>query len=161
MHASKCGIQVFSLIVVAVQVELSGTNYTGNNTVLLLDDIEENTNPLICRTDLIPCCRYPKQGDWFYPNGTRVQNKGDGYGFYRTRDDNMQVFLQRRSGTQSPMGSYCCQIPTAASHPHNKTFCVFLSKFNYYRPMLNVTVPFECFQHDKLKTYYSDQLVNF
>ena len=127
-------------IVVAVQVELSGTNYTGNNTVLLLDDTEENTNPLICRTDLIPCCRNPGQGDWFYPNGTRVQNEGGGYGFYRTRDDNMQVFLQRRSDAPSPMGSYCCPIPTAASHPENKTFCVFLSKFNHY-----VTVPLECF----------------
>ena len=111
-----------------MQVELSSTNYTTNNSAVLLDEIGENSNPLVCRIDLSPCCRAsPAKGNWFYPNGTRVLSGSDGYLFHRSRDDEMRVYLRRRPGTLSPMGSYCCQvlIPTVAQ---NESFCVFLSK---------------------------------
>ena len=117
-------------VAITMQVELSSTNYTTNNSAVLLDEIGENSNPLVCRIDLSPCCRASRKGDWFYPNGTRVlyiYSENFGYLFHRSRDDEMRVFLWRLPGTLSPMGSYCCQvlIPTVAQ---NESFCVFLSK---------------------------------
>ena len=111
-------------------LSLRGTTYTTNNSVILLDDVGVSTsNALQCISDLSGCCLNPGRGQWYYPNGTQVPIDGTGYGFYRNRESNGQVFLRRRSDTISPTGTYCCQVPTAASGSNDETFCAFLSEF--------------------------------
>ena len=113
-----------------VQVELSGTTYTSNtsnNTVLLLDEIGEVDNILICRTDLTPCCRNPFVGEWFFSNGTMIRTRTESTdGWYRTRSSDREVFLHRRPLTTTILDYYCCVIPTASNT--NSTVCVFLSE---------------------------------
>ena len=110
-------------------MELSGINYTANNTVLLLDSIgEEEEEALICRTDLTPCCRSPGRGNWFFPSGISVSGNRDN-NISRTRSATSEVLLHRRNNALSPLGRYCCEVPTASSSGSDVTFCVLLSKF--------------------------------
>ena len=106
------------------------TVYTTNNTVLMLDSIgDEDEEALICRTDLNRCCKGPQAvGEWFYPNGTRVPKDNGGYSFYRNRGAEGQVYLRRRHNVLSPLGTYCCEVPTSNG---DETLCVILSKFKY------------------------------
>ena len=108
-------------------MSLHGTTYTTNNSVILLDDIGDTSNALHCISDLSGCCVSPKKGQWLYPNETQVPNDATRHGFYRNRGMMGQVFLRRRDDITSPTGTYCCQVPTAASDS-NETFCVFLSE---------------------------------
>ena len=116
-------------------LSLRGTTYTTNNSVILLDDVGDNSNVLQCISDLSGCCLGPGRGQWYYPNGTQVPTNANGYGFYRNRGSNGQVFLRRRSHITSPTGTYYCQVPTAASGSNDETFCVFLSELT----SLNIT----------------------
>ena len=117
-------------IFLGLQLSLRGTTYTTNNSVILLDDVGDTSNELQCISDLSGCCRDPDRGEWLYPNGTEVPTDGTGYGFYRNRgSNNGQIFLRRRSHITSPTGTYCCQVPTAASGSNDETFCAFLSEF--------------------------------
>ena len=114
-----------------MEVELSGTTYTANNTVLLLDEIVENTNPVICRTDLTSCCRNPFVGEWFFSNGTMIRTITESTdGWYRTRSSNREVFLHRRPQTTTILDYYCCVIPTASNT--DSTVCVFLSELLHF-----------------------------
>ena len=116
------------LYLLPVEVELSGTTYTANNTVLLLDEIgEEVDNRLICRTDLTSCCRNPFVGEWFFSNGTMIRTTTESTdGWHRTRSSNREVFLHRRPQTTTILDYYCCVIPTASNT--DSTVCVFLSE---------------------------------
>ena len=115
-----------------VHVTLRGTNYTTNNSVVLLDSIGDRDNALECITDLSGCCKGSGNaaGEWHYPNGTQVFDGSEQYGFYRNRERGGQVFLRKRSNITSPTGTYCCEVPTTASGSNDaETFCAFLSKF--------------------------------
>ena len=120
-------------------LSLRGTTYTTNNSVILLDDVGDTSNALQCISDLNGCCLgrpgRPSRGQWYYPNGTQVRTNNTGDGFYRNRGSNGQVFLRRRSDITSPTGTYCCQVPTAASGSNDETFCAFLSELT----SLNIT----------------------
>ena len=119
------------LYLLPVEVELSGTTYTTNNTVLLLDEIVEDTNPLICRTDLSPCCRNPFVGEWFFSNGTTIRARTESTdGWYSTRSSDREVFLHRRPQTTTILDYYCCVIPTASNT--DSTVCVFLSELLHF-----------------------------
>ena len=109
-------------------MHLRGTNYTTNNTVLLLDNIGSTSGALRCETDLEGCCVDKSAGQWLYPNGTEIPEENEIYGFYRLRKWNGRIFLRRNTTTVSPTGTYCCQVPTAADNTSDETFCVFLSK---------------------------------
>ena len=112
----------------SLHLSLNGSTYTTNNTVVLMDRIGDTLNALECVSDLRGCCQNPNRGQWLYPNGTQVPTNNAGYGFYRNRGSMGQVFLRRRSHITSPTGTYCCQVPTAASVSNNEMFCTFLSK---------------------------------
>ena len=118
-------------ICAGLEAELNGNVYTANNSVAKLQDVTEN-NPLTCRTDLTPCCKNLRRGEWCRPDGTKVPNKLTNHTLHRNRDDNRQVFLRRRLSrplSQVPMGSYCCELSTVATpYPANETFCVILSE---------------------------------
>ena len=82
-----------------------------------LEDIGKDDNALVCITDLTACCRCPytgemglNMGNWFFPNGTRINTPGEGtdWDFYRTRGE-MVVLMQRKGGGED--GIYRCDIP--------------------------------------------------
>ena len=90
---------------------------TPNHGFVLLDNIGEGDDALLCLTDQPACCRPPYTGamglaigNWFFPNGTRVPSSGSQWGLHRTRGQ-MLVSLHRRRGRED--GVYRCEIPDA------------------------------------------------
>ena len=84
---------------------------------MILEDIGDGDDALLCITTLTTCCRSPYTGEmgsaignWFFPNGTRVPSAGAQWGFHRTRGQ-MEVHMQRRRGGVE--GIYRCVIPDA------------------------------------------------
>ena len=82
---------------------------------MILENIGEDRNALLCMTNLAACCRVPYTGEngsavgnWFFPNGTRVPSFGNQWDIYRRRDQ-MEVSLNRRRGGAE--GIYRCLIP--------------------------------------------------
>ena len=87
-----------------------------NNSLVTAEDIGEGDNSLRCMTDNTSCCRRPYTsslgqqalGNWFFPNGTRVQSSPRQWDFHRTRG-HMLVLLHRRRGGVD--GVYRCIVP--------------------------------------------------
>ena len=72
-------------------------------------------NIVRCNTDLDTCCGGMQgdrgmQGDWYFPNGTSVENIEYGADIYRRRE-NQRINLLRRNNAMSPSGIYRCDIP--------------------------------------------------
>ena len=71
-------------------------------------------NILRCNTNLDTCCggtQSSRRGDWYFPNGTSVENSDYGADIYRRRGK-QRVNLLRRNNAMSPSGIYHCEIPT-------------------------------------------------
>ena len=110
----------------AVQLEFRSTN-PANNTVIVITEIGDADFPLICTTELTPCCAYGSNrfGDWYYPNGSQVRRNGDGDSFYRSRREAVEngvsgaVILNRRYDAMGPVGIYRCNIPDGSSMAQN------------------------------------------
>ncbi len=114
-----------------------------NNADIVISEIGEDVmggNPrLTCNTDLYTCCRNSDNngmgglGQWTYPDGTIVQNNANsaaaGEGFYMLRNAPQLVRLGRRTNILSPLGSYCCTLPTTGG---TMTLCANLSEWNVW-----------------------------
>ena len=92
-------------------MSLNGTTYQ-NNSIVILEDIGEGDDALLCKTNQIACCRPPYSGvngsvlgNWYFPNGGKVPSASD---IHRTRSK-MEVLLNRRRGGEE--GIYRCEIP--------------------------------------------------
>ena len=98
-----------------------------NHSFILLDNIGESNESLLCMTDLLACCRSEYTGgrwplgDWFFPNDTAVPNTIIGYlgryeempivwDFYRNRGPSVVRMHRRRGGVT---GIYRCEVPDA------------------------------------------------
>ena len=87
-----------------VDLSLVGSDSSGSDSVQ-------------CHTDLYTCCTNtegPHRGDWFFPDGNRLV-----FGFYNNIYENRghrRVDLRRSNNPTSPVGIYCCTIPTEAVH---------------------------------------------
>ena len=88
-----------------------------NHGFVLLDNIGESSNSLVCMTDNTACCsrdQVPGRGilgDWYYPNGTGLANNGWMWEFYRNRGPSVVRLHRRRGGVT---GIYHCEIPDTA-----------------------------------------------
>lgn len=102
-------------------LSLRGTGIANGSNVLITD-IGEAENALLCFTNLTFCCdsEFNRTGEWFFPNGSAVPIKIQSDGLYRNRGPRV-VRLNRKNGTQSPTGLYCCRVPDATLR--NKTAC--------------------------------------
>ena len=88
---------------------LRNTTYQ-NNSIVTLKDIGEGGDALLCITNYTACCRSPANGNWFFPNGTRVPNSGNQWDFHRTRGPMVVRLIRRIGGAE---GIYHCEIPDA------------------------------------------------
>ena len=88
----------------------------------LVGDDGSGSDSVQCHIDLDWCCsgaQGPHRGDWYFPDGTRLQFSSD-YGVYENRG-NQIVLLHRRTSAYSPTGLYRCDIPTNALHAATDT----------------------------------------
>ena len=90
-----------------------------NNSIVILEDIGEDDDALLCITNQTACCRRPYTGemgptigDWFFPNVTQVPSSGVGWDFHRTRGQMVVRMYRRRGGVE---GIYRCEIPDAVN----------------------------------------------
>ena len=88
--------------------------------MVLITNIGDASNELVCTTERSPCCAHfsNRFGDWYYPDRSAVRLSGDGDSFYRTRRDAVAgndvlggALLHRRDNAMSPTGIYRCVIP--------------------------------------------------
>ena len=98
-----------------VWFSLNGTTYQ-NNSIVILEDIGEGDDALLCRTNLTACCQSDDTGgnasgnaNWYFPNGTGVFSYGMS-DIYRTRGQMVVRLNRRRGGVE---GIYYCDIPDA------------------------------------------------
>ncbi len=87
---------------------LRGITYTDGDTVMITD-IGEGDDALLCVTDNTECCRPPDDGEFFYPDGTAV-GFSTSNSLYRNREE-QSIRLNRRNDATSPLGKYRCTIP--------------------------------------------------
>ena len=92
---------------------LNGTVIPNHGLVLLEDIGESDAQSLLCLTNRTDCCQPPQSpggeiGNWFFPNGSQVFNKGDGWDFYTNRGPSVVRMHRRRGGVT---GVYRCKIP--------------------------------------------------
>ena len=86
------------------------------NVALDLTDIGVDGDSLRCLTPLTSCCRFSDnlnvgaQGDWTFPNGSRVESRSGGYDISRTREAS-SILLHRMYNVMSPTGVYTCEVP--------------------------------------------------
>ena len=94
---------------------LRNTTYQ-NNSVVILENIGDGDDALLCITNQIACCRPPYTRkmrsplleNWYFPNGSRVPSAGSQWDIHRTRSQ-MEILLHRRRGGKE--GVYRCVIP--------------------------------------------------
>ena len=92
-------------------------NHSYVNLSLVGDDAS-GSDSVQCHTDLTTCCtsyRGPHRGDWYFPNGTRLQFSGNGGDIYESRVA-QRVDIRHSNSATSPVGIYRCDIPTEAVH---------------------------------------------
>ena len=102
----------------AVSLTLSlGTKPLANNSVVVITDIEDGRSggsPLICATTFTPCCKVGKQGEWYYPDGTVVPDSTANEDFFRSRNDDGELRLNRiRNNAMTPTGIFHCELPVS------------------------------------------------
>ena len=75
----------------------------------------DNSDSVVCHTDLVTCCTGLHRGDWRFPNRTVLPFIGPGVpiGFGRTAQI---AVIRRTNGATGPTGIYRCDIPTVAVH---------------------------------------------
>ena len=79
---------------------------------MLLSDIGEGNNALLCLTDRTQCCTTPGQGQWMFPNKSDILFRS--IKIYRIRGFS-SLILNRESDVVGPTGIFTCQIPTNQS----------------------------------------------
>ena len=102
--------------VVEVGFLLHGTLY-GNNSIVNLSDIGEDSKSLLCLTNKTDCCSDPgtptnvgSLGKWYFPNNTAVRKYMNSNDLYQNNGLSV-VRLNRRSNITSPTGLFSCEIP--------------------------------------------------
>ena len=103
---------------IEVGLFLRGRFY-GNNSIITLNDIGEDSLSLLCYTNNTQCCRTAGPvREWYYPDGSMVRVMGSGDDIYRDRGPSV-VRLHRRNSAMMPTGVFHCEIPDASGTSQN------------------------------------------
>ena len=88
----------------------------GNNSIISVSEMGEGKRALICITNKTYCCRRedkhniePGEGEWYFPDGSKVSLKGIGDDFYRDRHAST-IRLNRRNNATMPSGLFRCEV---------------------------------------------------
>ena len=97
-------------------VSFMGTNLPNHSYVDLtqVGKAEDGSDSVHCHTDRSTCCsgaQGPGRGDWYFPNGSRLDFIRDSGGIFQRREA-QQVDLRVKNGSTS--GIYRCTIETNA-----------------------------------------------
>ena len=90
---------------------LANNSYVDLSTV---GSAVDNSDGVVCHTDLESCCTGPHFGDWYFPAGDRLPFSGLSVPIYLGRT--AQIAIIRRTTATGPTGIYRCDIPTNAVH---------------------------------------------
>ena len=115
--------------------------YIANNSYVDVDDIGEADAALLCHTNKIDCCRFFREGEWYFPNSSQVQTEAWHYSsgfsefFYRNRQE--QAVRLNRRGNPLERGHFHCVIPDAnyVNQILNVNICELLSRFSLCPPL--------------------------
>ena len=90
-----------------------------SDTALDIRDIGTGGSALLCVTDRAGCCTGAgRTGEWYYPDGRRVNIQAAGEDFYRNRGDRI-LRLNRVGNVLGPTGQYRCEVPDASGVTQN------------------------------------------
>ena len=112
-------MRAYGIIAGDVWISLNGITHQ-NNSLVTLEEIDENNASLLCLTKFTACCRPPysengsASGNWFFPNGTRLSSER--WDFYRDRQQSMVRMNRIRGGVE---GIYHCEIPDSMNLNQN------------------------------------------
>ena len=111
---------LYALVVVHSQevpyISFMGTNLPNHSYIDLNLVGESGSDGVQCHTDLITCCSAAEgrdRGDWYYPNGDRLNFSQGTFKEFQSRDDK-RVDLNRRGSHSLTQGVYRCDIETNA-----------------------------------------------
>ncbi len=90
---------------------LGGQKFLNGSTVSL-SNIGEGENALLCVTDNVGCCRAGLEGEFYYPDNSRVPVRAVGASVYRNRGEGF-IRLNSILNRSAPLGQYRCAIPDA------------------------------------------------
>ena len=114
MHCNNINV----VSITGVGLLLNGVLY-GNNSIVTLDEIGEDSATLFCLTNKTDCCRSSDTppgvggiGEWFFPDGSSVRSIIPGDDIYRGRGPSV-VALHRRNNAQTT-GVFRCEVPDAS-----------------------------------------------
>ena len=77
-------------------------------------NLDAGGGSLQCFTNKMNCCSVMpnREGEWIYPNGSKVSIKDHNQDFYRSRGENPGVInLNWTMNALIPKGVFCCEIP--------------------------------------------------
>ena len=76
----------------------------------------DNSDSVVCHTDLTTCCSSGQGGDWYFPNGDRLPIAGRSVPIGESRG--AQIAVIRRTTATGPTGIYRCNVATNAVHDY-------------------------------------------
>ena len=137
-------------------VSFMGTNLTNHSYVdlTLVGNSLNGSDSVQCHTDLITCCSEAQgadRGDWYFPNGNRLQFSGDPGDIYEHRQAQLVNLRRRNNGDTS--GIYRCSIETNAVNDDDGQETVYVGlytsggkMYTFVYPASNFHSMYTCFQ---------------
>jgi len=82
-----------------------------NNSIVATADIGAGPAALVCTTTYTPCCTSANpETQWYFPNGSQVQNN-PALPYRRTRGRNPGSVYLNRNSESTTIGFFHCDIP--------------------------------------------------
>ena len=106
-----------------------GNNILNHSYVDLNTVGTDNTNDVMCHTDLTSCCsgrQGPDRGDWYFPNGNKLLFSGSSNVYERRA---AQVVVVRYTGSGGTSGIYHCDIETNAVNDNDGHESVYVGLY--------------------------------
>lgn len=94
---------------------------------------------LLCLTDKDIYTIRPREGEWYFPNGTQVPIEGTGWRFYRDRRTKIVRLHQRVSSTRV-FGMFRCVVRDSINVPHTLYAGIFPSQEGNTYNIINVDI---------------------
>ena len=113
-------------------ISFMGQNLTSHSYVDLTLVGTDTGNTVWCHTDLHTHCTNVQnnhRGNWYFPNGTRLQFIASGHALYESRIAQRVDLLQRNSPSSSPSGIYHCNFITDGNDYRAVSHIVYLGLY--------------------------------